>query len=115
MLHPPEGAPEDYYVTVATNACQMLCTLCTAFLKSKDQESVVPTETKRKLESWLRKWAQRYTGQPFGDICLRTAYLFSGQTGLRREYNRVRRAQKNWDVCGLPGCDVKENLKACGR
>jgi len=118
MVRPPPGAPSDYYVGIATNACQLLSTLCTFFLKHPNQEEILPTETKVILKPFFQRWAARYNQDVLADICLRTLLWFEGgdtNAALRREYNSVRRSFKNWDVCGYLRCDSRSNLQVCSR
>lgn len=108
----------DYYKSLLGSAVQLLSTLCAAFIKEDDQELVVPKALRDKLKPLLKTWAQRYERQFFGDVSLRVWGLWSPELGngwLGEEAKKVRKRSLNWEVCGLPGCQVTAGLKACGK
>ncbi|KAJ7902792.1 hypothetical protein B0H14DRAFT_2667701 [Mycena olivaceomarginata] len=108
-------APRQYYIAAAGNAVQLLSTLCTHFINETDRDRVVSHETQQKLLPILTVWSHRYTGQFLGDVSLRMIAYMSKATKLDEEFNKVRKLYKNWDVCGLPSCSIRKNLKVCGK
>jgi hypothetical protein len=105
----------QYYIAATGSAVQLLSTLCTHFINETDRSAVIPSETQQKLLPFLRVWSRRYDGQFLGDVSLRMIAYLSKRTRLDEEFNRVRKSYKNWDVCGLPSCDLRKHLKVCGK
>lgn len=119
LRSPSPGEIEQHYMSILANAVQLLSTLCTAFVKETDQEAVVPKILRDKLKPLLTTWSYRYRGQFFGDVTLRVCYAWSpdldADSGFSVEIRRVRKQCLGWEECGLPGCGVRSNLKACGK
>ncbi|KDQ17032.1 hypothetical protein BOTBODRAFT_30421 [Botryobasidium botryosum FD-172 SS1] len=116
MAHPPPNLPENYHVSMATNACQLLSTLCTLFVKQLNHD-VVPHEAREALMPYLITWARQHPDDIFGTICLRTwrLILAVGGSSTLSDFDMLRKDYKNWEVCGLPFCDSKTDLKVCAR
>ncbi|KAJ7119564.1 hypothetical protein C8R44DRAFT_788408 [Mycena epipterygia] len=112
MTAPSSGEDKrQYYMAAAGSALQVLCTLCTHFIKTVDRSTVIPHATQQKLLPFLTAWGRRYKRQFLGDVSLRLiAYLSNVVTP---EFNAIRKVNKNWDVCGLPSCSVRRELKVC--
>ncbi|KAJ6510517.1 hypothetical protein C8R45DRAFT_1207424 [Mycena sanguinolenta] len=99
-----------YYVAAAGNAVQLLSTLCTHFI---NKSAVISDDTQKKLSPILEVWAHRYNGQFLGDVSHRMLNYMSKVADS--EFNKVRKLSKNWEVCALPSCNIRKNLKVCGR
>jgi hypothetical protein len=117
MLHPPTGREPGYYESAAGTAIQLLSTLMAAFIKEPKESPILLTkETKAALLPWLKKWEKRYIGKEFlGMVCNRTRVQLEGNAEIRKDAKEVRRALKNWMICGKPGCESTSSLKTCGR
>ncbi|KIM48705.1 hypothetical protein M413DRAFT_84246 [Hebeloma cylindrosporum] len=117
MLNPPMGREPGYYESAAGTAIQLLSTLLAAFIKEpKESPILLSKETKVALLPWLKKWEKRYLGKEFlGMVCNRTRNQLEGNAEMKKDAQDVRRALKNWMVCGKPGCESTSSLKACGR
>ncbi|KAJ7262726.1 hypothetical protein B0H12DRAFT_1104191 [Mycena haematopus] len=101
----------EYYVAAAGNAVQLLSTLCTHFIN--ETSAVISDETQKKLLPVLTAWCRRYNGQFLGDVSIRMVGYMS--KAANSDFNKVRKLYKNWDVCGFPLCNVRKNLKVCGK
>ncbi|RDB22154.1 hypothetical protein Hypma_010751 [Hypsizygus marmoreus] len=108
------GRPGDYFKSVIGSAVQLLSTLLTTFVK-EDLATVLSAATKAELLPWLQKWSARYMREFLGEVCLRTLGILSGERGFNKGVRSMRKVFKNWDTCGIPTCEVTENLKVCGR
>ncbi|KAF7979351.1 hypothetical protein HWV62_42787 [Athelia sp. TMB] len=110
---------ENHYRGILTSAVQLLSTLQTAFVKERDQESVVPKSLRDELKPLLRAWATRYQGDVMSDVAGRVLSAWSpelgGGSGFRNDARRIRKHTLGWDVCGLPHCETTTELKACSR
>jgi len=117
MLHPPTDREPGYYESAAGTAIQLLSTLLAAFIKEpKESPILLSRETKAALLPWLKKWEKRYIGKEFlGMVCNRTRIQLEGSVEIKKDAKDVRRALKNWMVCGKPGCESTSSLKTCGR
>jgi len=117
MLHPPVGREPGYYESAAGTAIQLLSTLLAAFIKEpKESPILLSRETKVALLPWLKKWEKRYLGKEFlWRVCNRTRSQLEGNAEMKKDAKDVRKALKNWMVCGKPGCESTSSLKACGR
>lgn len=118
LRHPSIEGLEDHYKSILGSAVQLLSTLCTSFVKEEDQEAIVPMTLRGKLIPLMKTWAQRYENQLLGDVSLRVCAAWSPELGnswFNKEVKKIRKRTLNWDVCGLPGCTVKTELKACGK
>ena len=117
MLHPPVDREPGYYESAAGTAIQLLSTLLAAFIKEpKESPILLSREMKVALLPWLKKWEKRYLGREFlGRVCNRTRCQLEGNAEVKKDAKDVRKALKNWMICGKPGCESTSNLKACGR
>jgi len=109
---------EQHYLSILASAVQLLSTLCTSFVKEDDQESVVPKALRDRLKPLMKTWSQRYKNQILGDVSLRVLAAWSSELDggwFNGEAKKVRKRTLGWDECGLPQCEVKTGLKACGK
>jgi hypothetical protein len=112
IINPPSDKPDGYYSSAAGSTIQLLSTLCTAFIKESDQNIVIPQETKNALIPLLRRWARRRDF--LGTVSTRVLDILLSPS-FCVGVNNVRRQLKNWNICGMPNCIIKTDLKACGR
>ncbi|KAJ6602381.1 hypothetical protein DFH09DRAFT_1124750 [Mycena vulgaris] len=112
---PRNEEKREYYKAAAGSAIQLLSTLCTHFVNEPDRSAVISHETQRQLVAVLTIWTRRYNGQFLGDVSLRMLVYMSEVTTVDQAFNKVRKLNKNWDVCGLPSCSVRKELKVCSR
>ncbi|KAJ7721744.1 hypothetical protein DFH07DRAFT_857579 [Mycena maculata] len=112
---PSDEDKRQYYIAATGSAVQLLSTLCTHYINERDRTTVISSETQQNLLPFLLIWSRRYHGQFLGDVSSRMIAFVSGEPTLDQEFNRVRRSYKNWDVCGLPSCNVRKALKVCAR
>ncbi|KAJ7510297.1 hypothetical protein B0H11DRAFT_2269704 [Mycena galericulata] len=110
---PSDKEEGEYYMAAAGSAIQLLGTLCTQFINEKDRTAVISRAIQQKLLPVLTLWGRRYSGQFLGDVSLRMVAYMSDAAPLDRDFNRIRRMNKNWEVCGLPSCSVRKELKVC--
>lgn len=119
LRRPTSRDLDERYKSILGSAVQLLSTLCTAFVKVPDQESVVPAELREKLMPLLKEWARRYRGTFMGDVTLRVSAAWSPELHrdgwFKDEVKKVRKQALGWDICGLPGCEVTTGLKACSK
>ncbi|KAJ7207934.1 hypothetical protein GGX14DRAFT_521734 [Mycena pura] len=115
MTTDPDMELREYYVAIAGCAVQLLGTLCTYLIKVPDRNMVITQETQVRMAPILRTWALRYRNQLLGNVCIRLLAWFSGTKEFERASNMVRKNSKNWDVCGLPLCSIRTDLKICKR
>ncbi|KAJ7650612.1 hypothetical protein FB45DRAFT_888251 [Roridomyces roridus] len=111
------GTSEDekaFYQSALGSAAQLLCTVCTHYINEPDRSKVVSKEIQMKLGPILVVWAARYMGEFLGDVSARLVAFMTASV-VDDAFNQVRRASKNWQVCGLPSCSVKKDLKVCAR
>ncbi|KAF7291530.1 MYND-type domain-containing protein [Mycena kentingensis (nom. inval.)] len=107
---------QDFYLSAAGCSLQLLNTLCVQLIRTPDRATIIDGQTQQVLLPVLMQWAARYRGRELlGDVSARMVAWLSGSSQFNRAANRVRRATKNWDTCGLPACSKKEELKACVR
>ncbi|KAF7329064.1 MYND-type domain-containing protein [Mycena kentingensis (nom. inval.)] len=107
---------QDFYLSAAGCSLQLLNTLCVQLIRTPDRATIIDAQTQQVLLPVLTQWAARYRGRELlGDVSARMVAWLSGSSQFNRAANRVRRATKNWDTCGLPACSKKEELKACVR
>lgn len=104
----------EYYMAAAGSAVQLLSTLCTHFI-NEDRNTVITAETQRRLSPILSIWARRYRGKFLGDVSLRMIAYMSNKAKFDEDFKTVRKMYKNWDVCGLPLCNIRKYLKVCGK
>ncbi|KAJ7629476.1 hypothetical protein DFH06DRAFT_1338356 [Mycena polygramma] len=110
---PHARAKRQFYMDAAGAAVQLLSTLCTHCINNSDRNAVISLATQQRLLPILTIWSHRYNGQFLGDVSLRMV-AFMSKT-LDRDFKTIRKLIKNWDVCGLPSCNVRKNLKTCAR
>ncbi|KAJ7629475.1 hypothetical protein DFH06DRAFT_1225825 [Mycena polygramma] len=103
----------QYYMSIAGSATQLLSTLCTHFINEPDRNTVISRETQKKLLPILSQWSRRYSGEFLGDVSLRMVAFMSKK--WNEDFDTIRSLTKNWQVCGLPSCGVRKNLKVCGK
>ncbi|KAJ6560693.1 hypothetical protein B0H10DRAFT_2118877, partial [Mycena sp. CBHHK59/15] len=110
---------EDHHMDIAIDAVQLLSTLLTHFSRGSDMDSIIPPQTAARLLPFLAAWKTRHDGQFLGNVSERVYNYLSPSTQRnpvwRAQSEAVRRAWKNWLVCGLPTCQVETGLKACGK
>lgn len=111
LLNPSPQINENYK-SYLSSALQLLSTVCAVFIKIDNQETVVPKALKDRLIPLLKKWGQRYRGEFLAEVSGRVYALWTPSAGMRADAKRVRKRTLNWEECGLPGCEVKMNLKA---
>lgn len=99
----------------AACSLELLSTLCTAFVKEADQETVVTSQTKQSLMPLLRRWGRERAHEVLGFVSTRTYEQLSGNATYQAGARTLRRQYKNWNVCGLLNCGITENLKACAK
>ncbi|KAJ6630599.1 hypothetical protein B0H10DRAFT_1981949 [Mycena sp. CBHHK59/15] len=115
ISHPPRDRPDGYYESVARSSVCLLSTICAAFAKETDHDSVISQVTRETLISLFTRWATLYKGEPLGEASFRAARILAHEPDIQEATHRVRRHCKNWNVCGMPKCNKKTSLKACGR
>ncbi|KAJ7471900.1 hypothetical protein FB451DRAFT_1251353 [Mycena latifolia] len=113
MIETKNEDKRQYYLAAAGSAIQLLSTLCTHFINEPDRNTVISRETQRKLLPILKVWSRRYDRQFLGDVSLRMVAYMSQVARLDQDFNKVRKSYKNWEVCGLPSCSVRKELKVC--
>ncbi|KAJ7074656.1 hypothetical protein C8F01DRAFT_1101375 [Mycena amicta] len=114
-LHTRDPQRAGFYNSAAACALQLLNTLCVYLIRTDDRSSVIDRQTQRALTPVLTRWAARYNGELLGDVSVRMLGWMAGSTQFIRHANKVRRAAKGWEVCGLPECNAHDDLRACKR
>jgi len=115
ISHPPKDRPDGYYESVTRSSVGLLSTICAAFAKEADQDSVIHSGTRDTLIPMCTRWATLYKGEPLGEASSRAARVLAQEPDILEAAHRVRRQMKNWNVCSMPKCNNKSTLKACGR
>ncbi|KAJ7271039.1 hypothetical protein C8J57DRAFT_296185 [Mycena rebaudengoi] len=116
---PNQPGIQEYYGDIAANALQFLSTLLTHFSHRSDIHTIIPPQTIAQLLPSVSKWRVRHRGQFLGDVSFRVQAYLSGMMQrdpeLKSFSEEARKTWKNWEVCGLPSCQIKKDLKACGK
>ncbi|KAJ7510040.1 hypothetical protein B0H11DRAFT_2414571 [Mycena galericulata] len=115
ISHPPKDRPDGYYESVTRSSVCLLNSICAAFAKEVDQNSVINEATRNVLIPLFTRWATLYKGLPLGEASSRAARILAHEPDIQEATHRVRRHMKNWNVCSMPKCNKRSNLKACGR
>jgi len=116
MINPPPDREHGYYQSAASTPIQLLSTLLVIFVKEpSDSPHLIGTDTQTELISWLRIWKRRHGNEFLGRVSSRTLGQLTKQPQIMQEVLQMRRLLKNWDVCGMVGCDKTTELKACSR
>ncbi|KAJ3895994.1 hypothetical protein GG344DRAFT_61755 [Lentinula edodes] len=102
-IRKPASDHQEYYKGAAADVVQLLSTLLTTFVSSRDSEKILPADTRKKLLPFLSGWRD----------------LFYDPTMARGDeqvsLGDVKKHLKGWDQCGLPTCAATGDMKACGR
>jgi len=110
---------KEHYRDLLLYAVQLLSALQTAFVKQRDQNSVVPEELRTSLKPLLRAWAIRYQDDTLGVVAARVLLAWSPELNNEIRFHdlarKMRKQTLGWEACGLPGCGVTQNLKACSK
>lgn len=116
MINPPMDREPGYYEACAGTAIQLFSTLLAAFIKEPKESPIrISAETEAELMPWLKKWEQRHRKEFLATVCNRARDLLDQKKSIVQHAQSVRRALKNWNECGKPGCDSTTELKACSR
>lgn len=116
MMHPPPDREQGYYQSAASTPIQLLSTLLVIFVKEpRDSPHLIKPDTKTALISWLRIWERRHAHEFLGRVSNRTLGQLRKEPQIMQDVMLMRRVLKNWDVCGMAGCNKTTDLKACSR
>ncbi|KAJ3901144.1 hypothetical protein F5879DRAFT_351696 [Lentinula edodes] len=127
-IRKPASDHQEYYKGAAADVVQLLSTLLTTFVSSRDSEKILPADTKKKLLPFLSGWRDLFYDPTMargdeqvslGDVCFRTVIQLSSERDKRPQVHqyilKVKKHLKGWDQCGLPTCAATGDMKACGR
>lgn len=112
---PPKDRPDGYYESVSRSSVTLISTICAAFAKEPDLDTVINEGTRGILGPLFGRWAILYKGEPLGDASLRAARILAREPDIQEATHHVRRHMKNWNVCSMRKCNKRSNLKACAR
>ncbi|KAF9024832.1 hypothetical protein BDZ89DRAFT_1162040 [Hymenopellis radicata] len=111
-MHRERTRNDPDYKNELVTILQLLASLCTIYVR--DDSIAIPSETKERLLPVLEAWKREYRNEDLGRFAQRL-YAILTNPAFRPVVKMVRKGMKNWDMCGLPTCEVKENLKACSK
>jgi len=120
MTNNPDREQASFYADLAGSSVEILRDLLNIFIKEpKGSRILLPQETKQALIPCLKKWEKHFGANSvdptLGLMCVRTRGILEGNVFETVEANRLRKALKNWEHCGMPGCESTSKLKACAR
>lgn len=112
---------DPYPLSVAAMVVQVLNTILTSYTKKGTPDNLLKKKTKedilKLLGIWILQAPSNQDGRFLRTVSERTVRGLTSPQFAKTLANQARRELKNWEVCGLPSCGIKDDriLKACSR